>query len=234
MIELHLNVFNASQLSELWELIGDNIEWAASVLGIVAFIGWIATLRPRAHRISQTSFIDYESDHIIEEIQLRISWGHVFFLRKIKLPRIERNATFKILCKSLGGIKDILHMDNYNESSSGLSTNIFLVNKKFFKNEEIEEIFLEITRPAPPDYHDKIKTNQTSKRIEVLNWNHIEVKEFPVELPKTITLDKILAYSAFFSQWKTPSDPENGIIVFLESIPPCKGEKPGKAIIQLS
>lgn len=201
------------------------------MLGVIAFIGWIVGFRPRAHRISQTSFIDCESDQILEEIKFSISWGHVFFLRKIKLPPIERDATFKVLCKPLGGIKDTLHMDNYNEKSYGLSRNIYFVNKNFFENNEIEDVFLEITRSAPPDYRDKIEIRQTSGRIEVLNRNHVEVRGLPVELPETITLDKMLAYSALFNEWRTSN---GSITAFLKFVPPCIGEKPGKVTIPVN
>jgi len=230
----HLDILNTSQSSELWELIVDNLEWIASVLGVIVFVGWIVGFRPRTHRISQTSFIDSESDRIFEEIHFGFSWGHVFFLRKIKLPRIERNATFKVLCKPLGRVKDILHMDYYEEKSSGLSRTIYLVNKDFFNKNEIENIFIEITSPTPTGYLDKIKTRQTSKSIEVLNWNHIEVKGFPVELPTTVALNKMLGYSAYFNRWKTPSGRKRKITAFLKSIPPCKGEEPGKVTIPLS
>lgn len=229
----HLIVFNASELSELWRLVTDNFNLVASVLGLIAFIGWIAGFRPRTHRISHTTYIDFESNQILEEVKFRISWGHVFFLRKIKLPRIERNANFRILCKPLGGMKDVLHMDNYSDKSSGLSRNIYLVNKDFFGNNEIEDVFLEITRPAPQDYRDKIEKHETSEKIEILNWNHVEVRGFAVELPKAITLDKIPAYSGPFVDWKIPTNPQNGITVFLKSIPSCMGGKPGKATIPL-
>jgi len=119
---LQPDAFNVSQSSELWELIVENLEWIASVLGVIAFFGWIVAFRPRAHRTFQTSFIDFESGHIFEEIQFNISWGHVFFFRKMKLPRTERTADFKILCKPLGGIKDILHLNYYHEKSSGFET----------------------------------------------------------------------------------------------------------------
>lgn len=229
--KLHLDDFSASQLSELWGLIVEYFEWIASVLGVIGFIGWIVGFRPRAHRVSHTSFIDCESDHIFEEIKFNISWGHVFFFRRIKLPSIERNATFKVLCKPLGGVMDVLHMDYYNEKTSGSSRTIYLVNKAFFKNKEIEDIFLEITRPPPPDYRDKIEIRQTSGRIEILNWNRIEIRGFPVKLPETITLDKMLAYSALFNEWRTSN---GSIIAFLKSIPPCIGEKPGKVTISVS
>jgi len=212
----------------------ENIRLIAPVLSVIAFIGWIARFRPRAHRISQTSFIDYESNQYFEEMKFGINWGHVFFLRKIKLQRIERDATFKILCKPLGGIKNTLHTDNYNEASSGSSTNIYLVNKRFFKNNEIEEVFLEVTREISPDYRQKIQINITAERIEILNWNYVEIRSIPVELPKTITIEKMPAYFKFFSQWKTPEDPEKGIIAFVASIPPCKGGKPGKVIVPLN
>jgi len=230
----HLDIFSESQLSGLWELIVEYFVWISSVLGVIAFIGWVAGFRPRPRRISQTSYIDCESDHIFEEIDFRISWGYVFFLRKIKFPPIERNATFKVLCKPLGGIKDELHMDNYIEKTSRSSRIIYLVNKDFFKNNEIEEIFIETTRPLPPDYRDKVKIRRTSKRIEVLNWNHIEVRGFPVKLPKTITLVKILTYTPFFNRWITPNDARKGITAILKPIPPCKGGDPGKVTIPLS
>lgn len=223
-----LDVFNSPQMSEVWGVVVEYVGLIASVLGLLGFIGWIAGFRPRARRVSQTSFIDCESDNIFEEIKYNISWGHVFFLRKIKLPRIERNAAFKVLCKPLGAIKDTLHMDNYSERSSGSTRIIYLVNKSFFKREEIESIFLEITRSAPEGYRSKIEMRQTSRMIEVLNRNHVEIRGFPVKLPRTITLNKILAYSAFFNCWETSG---NGITVFLKSIPPCIGEKPGKATI---
>lgn len=221
----------APSLLEIDKILADYFVWIATGLGLVASIGYILGCRPRAKLIPHRSYIDCKLNQIFEEFEFKISWGYVFFIKKLKLGKIERDATFTVLCKPLGGIKDTLHTDYYDEKTSRSSRTVYLVNKDFYKKNEIQNIFIEINRPAPPGFLDKIEVRQTSGRIEVLNWNHIEVRGFPMQLPKTITLNQMPAYFSIFNSWTTPGKSRKKITAFLKSLPPCEGNEPGKVIV---
>jgi len=218
-------------VSDIGTILTDYFVWIATVIGLVASIGYIIGCRPRARRISYKSHIDCSSNQILEQSTFRISWGHMFPAKKMKATKIERDATFSILCKPLGGIRDILTTDYYDEKTSRSSRTIYLVNKDFYKNNEIENIFLEVSRPAP-EFHDKIKVLRTPKSVTVLNWNHVEVRGLPVQLPKTITLAQMPAYSVIFTSWTTSGKSRKRITAFLKSLPPRRGNEPGKVTIQ--
>jgi len=209
------------------------IELISAILGVLAFLGWIIGFRPRATCTSYGTFLDCKTDKVLEEMSLNINWGRVFFLRKMKLRRIDRNADFRILCKPLGKVKEPLPMANYGDkSASEKGRDVYLMNKTFFKKEEIVDVYLETTRPAPADYKSKIEIKKGQARIVVLNQNNIELRNLPIELPETITLEKMLGYSNFFKNWN--SDPDMGITGFLSTVPACVGGEPGKVTIPLN
>jgi hypothetical protein len=110
---------------------------------------------------------------------------------------------------------------------------VYLKNKGFFRKERITEVSLETNRPAPSDYRDHIEVNRASDKIEIMNYNSIEVRGFPLELPTSITPDKLLAYSAYFANWQTVKGQQDKIVAFLSPIGPCISGKPGKKAIPL-
>lgn len=228
-----LQFYQKIDYPEFGNLITENLNLIASILGVIAFIGWILGCRPRTKPLNQKSYIDYQSNTIIETRELSIYWGHVPFFKKIKLPSIERNSKFTILCKPLGKMKNVLHTDNFSVNSSGSLTKIYLLNKAHFKKFEIETIFLETTRPSPSDYRKKIQINFNLTNIEVLNDNYLEVRQIPIKMPPTVTQDKILQYSPYLKYWETSGGTESQITGFLEKIPPREGQNSGRVCIPL-
>jgi len=204
----------------------------SGILGIIAFIGWVIGFRPRATCGWSSIFLDCKSRQIFQETKYDLNWGHVIFFRKIKLKRIERNATFRVLCQPLGKIKEPLPMANYGDrSASEKGREVYLTGKSFFRKEEIAEVYLETVESAPADCMNNIEVKTEKGKIEVLNRNSVELRDLPIILPKEITLEKMLEYSSFFKNWDY--DPNAGITGFLSNVPACVGEKPGKVTIPL-
>lgn len=226
-------LYESYDFSEWTKFIIDNIHLIASIVGVIAFIGYVAEFRPKSKFVSEKSYLDYESGRIIEIKEFLLYWGHVPFLKRIKLPSIERNAKFEILCKPIGKMKGILHTDNFDQNSSGSLTKIYLKNKKHFLNKEIETVFVEINRPAPSDYKDKIQVTVNPTNIEVINENYIEIRQLPIKLPPTITPDRMLQYSTYFKRWETPGGTGTQITAFLNEISPREGDIPRRITIPL-
>jgi hypothetical protein len=209
--------------------------WIIGILSVIGFVAWVVGFRPRASCVSHGNYIDCESDEIVEETEFLINWGHVFFIRKMTLEQIDRNAHFRMLCKPSGGIKTELPADYYGDYSAGSKgRTLYLTNKSFYRKERINEVSLETTRPAPSDYRNRVEISRSNDKIEIMNHNNIELRGYPLEL--SIAPGKLLAYSAYFTNWKTSEDQgarKERITAFLSPINPCVGGKPGKKVIPM-
>lgn len=224
------DVFSSpSWLNTYWQLL-------VGIITLVAFIGWVVGFRPKASRIEQISYIDGQSKDLIESKTFSINWGRVFFFRKIALEEIDRNAKFKMLCKASigGGMWTDLPDDYYGDySADSKSRNVYLKNKNFYRKQKITEVTVETTKTAPSDFNENIEIKILTDKIEILNNNKIEIRNYPLELPNTITPDKFLAYAAYFRNWETRGG-NRPTIAYLSPLEKCEGGKPGKKIIPIT
>ena len=217
-----------SWLNDYWQLL-------LGIITLITFIAWVVSFRPKASRTEQTSYIDCQSKELFESKIFSINWGHVLFLRKIKLEEIDRSAQFKMLCKSSmgGGIWTDLPDDYYGDySASSKSRKVYLTNKGFYKKQKILEVSVVTIKNPPSDFNEKIEVKNLEGKIEVLNHNKIEIRNYPLELPGTITPDKFLSYAPYFANWETRGDQPT--IAYLSPIEKCEGGKPGKKVIPIT
>jgi hypothetical protein len=212
-------------LNDYWQLI-------LGIITVISFIGWVVGFRPKASQTGQSSYIDCETNEVIETKNFNIEWGHVPFFRKIKLEETGRSAILKLKCKPTGEIWADLpteYFGDYSTDSAGRA--VYIVNKNFYKKRKIKEVSLQTTQEAPAGYADKIVVNRSKDRIEILNNNNLEIRNFPLELPDTITPDKFLSYAPYFTNWETRENQPT--IAYLLPVEQCISNRPGKKVIPL-
>lgn len=193
--------FNFSQQIALFDLL-NQIELVAAIIGIIAgvtglviFYDWI---RPKVKntRIVAT-YIDYETNKLVEEKEMEITWAFFSFFRAITLRRVPREAEYELDYRSSAKPRTRIDPSNYTVSEAGKSRKIKLLRKEFCKeDDDVDYIFLTLKILQNEGYRDHIPEKREKNKIVVQNDNLTEVRNYRVKFPQKVTMDKALQYFA--------------------------------------
>jgi len=228
---------------------------------IVAILGLILPIvllfyRARPKKITERfllSYIDAENTLKIEQRQFEITWGcrWLIFYRKLKLIELPNTTTFEITFKPLNGIETPLPDDCYTEKVGKFGRVIFLTNKAFFGERNINQIFILTKTPISSDYKGKISHKIYPSYLEVINENPIEIRNYRFSLPPGLELDRIvksiehiehvrieiplpLLENVLNKEIKKCRESRLAVTVLLKKLPSKSGNDPGKIEIPLS
>lgn len=211
---------------------------------IVELVGTVGTLiaifllylkfKPNAKNASSRSFIDFPDKKVVEEKDFAIYWGCFLFGRKIKLPKTARKSEVKVFCKPLATSKQFLPSDYYEQISKGQHTLISLTEKRYFKEKEIRDIYLETITPISDSFQKNITHEIKGNTITIKNNDLVEIRNYPITLPLGIDLPKITTFFEHISKFENPKKPSEGIKIFVSKVPPKQGNNPGTKIIPIS
>jgi hypothetical protein len=201
----------------------------------IPFVVWVYGFGPKKECKLLYSYIDFSTNNLTEERECNFSFGHVFFLKKIELAKYSSTSTVDISCKPQAQPKRGLPSDCYELLSEGKYSKIYLKKNKFIDEKEINIIYIVETSPISENYKNNIHKNEFSDRIEVLNDNLHEVKQYPLILPSSITNANIHSIFGIIESWRTDitSNGEIGRLTIFIDIPAKKGTIPGRKTIPI-
>lgn len=224
-------------LGQIWEnivTIGIVIGIVGGITGIILFYDWI---RPKVKNVRIiSSHINYETNEMVEEKEMEITWPHFPFFKTISLPRFPRDARYVTAYKASVWPKQKLDSTNYTVSEAGKYRKIKLVNKEFCTENDVELIYLTCFIPQAEDYRRHIREMKEANKIIVLNDNLTEVKNYRVLFPKKVTMNKANRYFPIVERFETDqssSDEAVIIALILKPLPPSKSGEPGRIEIPL-
>jgi hypothetical protein len=228
----------AEILNQIWDNIVTIIEivagFAGAITGVVLLYNWIRPKVKNSHTIS--SYIDYETNEMVEEKEIEISWGHSSLFNAISLPRFSRDAKYEVAYKSPISPKQKLERDHYTVSEAGKFRKIKLVNREFCTENGIEQIYLTCLIPQTEDYRHQIQKVKETNKIIVLNKNLMEIRNYKVSFPNKVTMDKANQYFLVSERFETKqSSPDEATItaLILKPLPPAKSGEPGRIEIRI-
>jgi len=197
----HMVFFNLSQQIVLYELL-NQIEIVAAIIGIITgilgliiFIDWI---RPKVKntRIVAT-YLDYETDKLVEEKEMEITWAFFSFFRAITLRRIPREAKYELDFRSSSKPRTRIAPGNYTVLEAGKFRKIRLLRKEFCKeDDDVDYIFLTLKTLQNEEYRKHIHEEREKNKIVLQNDNLTEVRNYKVEFLQKMTMDRALPYFA--------------------------------------
>ncbi|NVM55371.1 MAG: hypothetical protein HWN66_16815 [Candidatus Helarchaeota archaeon] len=205
------------------------------IFTFIPFIAWVFEYGPKKDSKIIYTYVDYISSELIEERECTISFGNVFFLKKIPLHTVSNESEISVYCKPLGKLRRGLPKDCYEENKKDSYKKICLKKNIFYTENEVEIVYIHERTKVDENYKKLITIKNLDGMIEILNDNYHEIKRYPLKLPKSITLENLKTYFREFEYMTlgTSAEGEQEIILYI-NLPPKQGNQPGKKIINLS
>lgn len=218
---------------------------------ISASLGWVYKFRPRiTNERLITQYVDDNLRRSVEQREYTFSWGKSFFLRKILVLELPFGALIDLTIQPLDLMEIKVPKGAYEDTAKGNTRKLILKDKKYFKSQNINKIFVLITRPITVDYKDNVKITEYSDFIEVENKNIFELKNYQIEISKNIDLTRLrgafrvvqgirfdlsLGMFSNFATESLSSLNQKGItpLLIIESLPPRIGTETKKIQIPL-
>lgn len=220
----------------------ENILEGVAVVVVAGIAGWFYRARPKVTDRHQTSeYIDGNVHDLVEEKEVRFSWGHRLRSRRrrVKIARIPRDARFKLFYKPETSYRQKLPDTQIEEEAKDHHRTIWLKGKEFFDEADTDCVYLETLISQGPSYVNEIRSTVTTDLVTVENNNRVEVRDFPVVLPETVQIQDLLSLSSYGSEFTVefPTSAEgserNRIRIFLKKLPKAEGDRAGKVNIPL-
>jgi hypothetical protein len=206
----------------------------SGVAGLILFYDWEKSKVKNIHSIA--SYIDYETNKLVEEKEMEIAWAHFSFFKSISLPRIPRDAEYEVDYKSRVGPKRKLESEYYSVSEAGKFRKIKLVSKQFCLENEVEFLYLTYKILQNEDYKQKIIEKREKNKIVVLNENLTQIRKYRVQFPQKVTTDKANQYFAIAERFETDQSSLNEATItalILKPLPASQSGDPGRIEIPL-
>lgn len=173
-------------IKQYWYVIGGIISLVGS------FFTWIWRFRPKASEPSTlTTYIDDILRRRVDQLEVSFNWGNVFFMKKIHLADVPLGSIVTLTIIPPDTIEVPVPRDCFEDKPSKKGRKIFLKNKDYFQNEQVNRVIVLIERLIPIDYRNNIQIGAFSDVIEIQNANSFQVKNYLMPLPENITLDRI-------------------------------------------
>jgi hypothetical protein len=221
-------------LSQAWQIVVAVVGILGGVTGLILFYDWIRPKVKNSHTIA--SYIDYETNKMVEEKEMEITWAYFPFFRSISLPRIPRDAEYEVNYKSRVKPKRKLEPEHYTVSEAGKFRKIKLVNKEFCTNEDVEFVYLTYKIVQNEEYRQKISEKREKGKTIILNDNLTEIRNYRVHLPQKVTMDKANKYFALAERFETDQSSTDEVIItalVLKPLPPSQSGEPGRIEVPL-
>jgi len=183
----------------------ENIDTGGLIIQIFFIVGTIASILGAfylIHRIfhvkisatSFNSFFDADTGDYIQERLYSVKWGSTF-KRPIHLPhKFNTGSRMQLWYKPTMGPMDSLTQEHYKPETKSNQTKIHLFDKRFYKENEVENIRVKTTtrlnHQKLSELMDNITTEIHQDRITVLNQNEEFVKNYPVNIPSSVPASK--------------------------------------------
>jgi hypothetical protein len=200
--------------------------------GAIALIFWLVRYRPKAVRRSVSEYVDCTKNTMEEEVEFKLRWGRVFFLRRMHLRNISNSSSYRIEFKAPSASRHPLSKDYYRIIPRNDVRELKLVGKSFFVKHEVEKVYLLETGRPDLNYKKKVSCKFKPDVIEVYNENPIEIRNYTLEAPKGLTADRFKDSLSFIQDFQMNKDGTVGAIT-LRSIPPREGSTPGNVVLVL-
>lgn len=207
----------------------------SGIFGILQGILWLLGYGPKSTGEELYSYIDYEKNLLIEENVYKFSWGIIFFLKTISLQKIGQDTMLKISCKPLARPMRSLPDACYFVKDISNKRVIKLRKNRIYDDLEIEKIHI-ITKTPIEDQSEieGISTIISGDSIVVSNDTHHEIRNYLVDLPDEISLDRIPPTDPNISGFIIPEPNDADLIkIKIKKIPPCDGSDPSTITIRL-
>lgn len=180
------------------------------------------------------SYINFETDELVQESEFQILWPHIPFLKTIRLPKIARNAKYEIAYRSAISPKTPLGLEHYTDEGGGKYRKIKLMDKAFFLDNEVEYLYLICMIPQSSGYKEKISEEREENQVTVLNHNLEEVRNYRLTLLTPITMDRASQYFPFVESFVS-GDSDLGeahvVALILKPLDACRSGVPGRIVI---
>jgi hypothetical protein len=138
------------------------------------------------------SYIDDENRQKIEQRELEISWGRLFFCNSLKLVEVPKSSDFELTFKPINGLENQLPSDCYTDKTGKIGRIVYLTNRKFFGKRNVNKVFLFLKSPMSIDYRAKISTKVYPTCLQIINENPIEIRNVNITLPTDLDLNRIV------------------------------------------
>ena len=200
--------------------------------GAIAVVFWVIRYRPKAIRRTMSEYVDCSKNTMEEEMEFRLKWGRVFFLRKMHLRNISKGSSYRLEFKAASASRHPLSREYYKIAPRNDMREVKLVGKDFFVKHEVEKVYLLETGKPDLNYKKKVSCKLKPDVIEVYNENPIEIRNYALDAPKGLTADRFKDSLSFIQDFQMNKDGTVGAIT-LRSVPPREGSTPGKVILVL-
>jgi hypothetical protein len=226
---------------------------------ILSIIGLILTIlviiynsRPKMLReVLLFSYIDDENHQKIEQRELEISWGYLFFCNSLKLVEIPKSSYYELTFKPVNGLENPLPNDCYQDKTGKIGRVIYLTNRKFFSGRKVNKVFLFLKSPLSLDYREKITATVYPTCLRIINENPIEIRNANIQLPANLDLNKIvnalqhidhvrieiplpLLGQALTKKFSECREAQLAVTMIIKKLQPKQGNTPGVIEIPLS
>jgi len=197
------------------------------------------------------SYIDDENGQKIEQREFDISWGHLFFIDRLKLIEVPRASDFEITVKPINGLETLLPPDCHTDKTGKVGRIIFLRNRKFFGERNVSRIYLFVKSPISLDYRSKISIMVYPTCLKVNNENPIEIRNVRQLFPDNMALGRIAHTTQHIEHVRIEiplpllsntlsmkvgecRQAQLAVIMIIKVLPPKQGNIPGSIDIPLS
>jgi len=210
------------------------LEIVGGILAVTQGIPWLLGKRPKSHGKSLFAYVNYEKKALVEEREYEFDWGWVFFLKKIFLQNVSENALCKLSYKPMAGPKKPLPQDCFMIKKVNNKNQIKLLKNDLFNEREIERIYVLAKTPLSiAEYDENIKVRHNPNGIEIVNKNDVEIRNYILELPPSVTLDKVSRYLNIISGLIVPDESSDKIKIRIKKLEAKQGDEPSIMIVPL-
>lgn len=236
---------------KLITLIQENLLSIILVVSSSIFGTWMWRFRPRSTSESMTEYVDDVLTTKVEQKSFSFFWGRVFFLKKVRIYEVPLSATVELTIIPPDMVEIPLNKEYFEIKPHKKMRRIYLKNKKYFEDQQVNRVIALIKHPVPTDYRSKVMTEPHDTLIQVENSNLFEIKNYQLSLPKNIKLEQLTdsfeVISLIRIEITTPklrsvlnetinSIDDKGITpnIIIKSLPPREGTNNGRSFIELN
>jgi hypothetical protein len=206
---------------------------------------------------SAHTFVNDDTHEKIEIREIEFSWGPLPFCNRLLIGTIPKNSTYELTVAPISSITCELEPEFVKERSSIIDPTyraLVLINRSYFRRENIRSVLLETRTPVGTGYVEKIIVDlvprDSPREILIRNDNLNEIQNYRFPVPSSITLDKLTSGSEVVEVSLDMSTRVLGelldkrirectsdklpITAVVRSLPPSKSGKSGEVIIPLT
>jgi len=245
-------------LNYVWALFNESLSWVIIIITVLGGITMYNEWKPKPNGIGTVElFVDDELGKLMERRELRISWGHLWFLNTLKLLHDESNeTTIHLSSRPAGKLLVALPEDCSDERPERRSKSkkaVYLKNRRYFRKQSVDMIIAMLETPQTAhrqNVHCQLVRIGDVSELVITNDNAEEVRKYQLIVPTDIdpkSLDNTgnwiesLKIEIHFSQFGGTAKSKLGqlhslglpITLEIHSIPGRRGNEPGSVRIPI-